>query len=40
MCTSEYEDRLDEKPQKNGSGAWHISEADLKAFVRGYPEEL
>ena len=27
-------------PQKGGGAAWHIEEADLKEFIRRYPQEL
>lgn len=29
-----------QKPQKSGSGYWHIDRADLAAFIRRYPQEL
>ena len=28
------------KPQKNGSGYWHIMREDLATFIRHYPQEL
>jgi len=28
------------KPQQNGGACWHITEDDLRIFVRKYPEEL
>lgn len=28
------------KPQKNGSGYWHIERDDLRHFIRKYPQEL
>lgn len=28
------------KPQKNGSGYWHIRREDLAIFIRKYPQEL
>lgn len=30
----------DHKPQKNGSGYWHIDRNDLKKFICKYPQEL
>ena len=29
-----------QQPKKTGQAAWHIKKADLKAFLRRYPDEL
>ncbi|MBA7672925.1 hypothetical protein ES703_81113 [subsurface metagenome] len=30
----------DHRPTQKGGSAWHITEADLKKFIKTYPEEL
>ena len=30
----------DHRPTQKGGSAWHIAEADLKKFIKTYPEEL
>jgi len=30
----------DHRPTQKGGSAWHIAEADLKKFIKAYPEEL
>jgi len=31
---------FDHRPSQLGGSAWHIAEADLKYFIKTYPEEL